>query len=196
MPVKKIKTPLSSSNDKEYQTILKSVAMAVAKEKALVAFPTETVYGLGANALDEESVRRIFTKKRRPLSDPVICHVATIEEADRLYSNDSLAVLDVLHCLQSHFWPGPLSLVAKASKLVPSIVTANTGYVAVRCPHNRVALDLIRLAGCPIAAPSCNRFGHISPSMADHVVKEFQSDEDELIVFDGGPCQVGIESTV
>jgi L-threonylcarbamoyladenylate synthase len=156
----------------------------------LVAFPTETVYGLGANALDAEAVARIYAVKRRPATSPLIVHVASTEMAQSL-------VLDwpeAAEHLARFFWPGPLTLVVKKNAAVPDIVTAGLSTVAVRMPAHPVAQALIRAAGVPLAAPSANRFGELSPTTADHVRNSLGSEVD--LVLDGGPCQVGIESTV
>lgn len=160
----------------------------------LVSFPTETVYGLGANGLDAKAVLNIFEAKGRPLTDPCILHVA---EAD-----DALPLLDlsdwergVFDALTAACWPGPLSIVARARPIVPRQVTASTDFVAVRCPNHPVALDLIRAAGVPLAAPSANRFGHISPTLPEHVFEDL-SHWRGLRILDGGACGVGIESTV
>lgn len=159
----------------------------------LVAFPTETVYGLGANALDARAVLNIFTTKGRPLTDPVICHVADAASGLKLIELHK-SLIPVYLKLTDSFWPGPLSLVGKAVPAIPSIVTANTGSVAVRCPKNDIALDLIRSAGVPIAAPSANKFGCISPTSWHHVSKAFK--DDNVAVLKGSSCSVGIESTV
>ncbi len=156
----------------------------------LVAFPTETVYGLGANALDPEAVARIYAVKGRPPTSPLIVHVASIEMAQALVASwpdnaDRLARL---------FWPGPLTLVLDKQPTIPSIVTAGLPTVGLRMPAHPIALALIRAAGVPLAAPSANRFTQLSPTTADHVRSSLGSDVD--CILDGGPCQVGIESTV
>eukprot|EP00388_Colpodella_angusta_P011229 GDKJ01028868.1.p1 GENE.GDKJ01028868.1~~GDKJ01028868.1.p1 ORF type:complete len:464 (+),score=99.52 GDKJ01028868.1:21-1412(+) len=163
------------------------------RDGGLVALPTETVYGLGANALDTRAVLSIFTTKGRPLTDPVICHVADAESGLQ-YIDLPDQLKAVYNRLTEKFWPGPLSLVGKARACIPSVVTANTGSVAVRCPNNEIALSLIRAAGVPIAAPSANKFGCISPTTWRHVAKAFS--EDKLSILKGPPCLVGIESTV
>jgi L-threonylcarbamoyladenylate synthase len=156
----------------------------------LVAFPTETVYGLGANALDEEAVARIYAVKGRPWASPLIVHVAD-EAMARSVTAEWPAVAQAL---AKRFWPGPLTLVLKKTTIVPSLVTAGLDTVGVRIPAHAVALDLIRRAGVPIAAPSANRFTQISPTTADHVAKGLGEGIDMIV--DGGPTQVGIESTV
>jgi L-threonylcarbamoyladenylate synthase len=161
----------------------------------LVAFPTETVYGLGANALDAAAVARIYAVKRRPLTSPLIVHVASTEMAQSLVADWPEAA----ERLARAFWPGPLTLVVqklviKKHPKIPDIVTAGLSTVALRMPAHPIAQALIRAADVPLAAPSANRFTELSPTTADHVRHSLGS-EVELIL-DGGPCQVGIESTV
>ncbi len=160
----------------------------------LVAFPTETVYGLGANALDAEAVARIYAVKRRPGTSPIIVHVASIEMAQSLVADWPEAA----DRLAQKFWPGPLTLVLEKQldkqPAIPAIVTANLSTVGLRMPAHPIALALIRAAGVPLAAPSANRFTQLSPTTADHVRRSLGSDLDYIL--DGGPCQVGIESTV
>jgi L-threonylcarbamoyladenylate synthase len=156
----------------------------------LVAFPTETVYGLGANALDPEAVARIYVAKGRPSNSPLIVHVASIEMAQSLVAKWS----DIADRLVRRFWPGPLTLVLDKHPTIPSIVTAGLPTVALRMPAHPIALALIRAAGVPLAAPSANRFTELSPTTAEHVQNGLGSDVD--LILDGGPCQVGIESTV
>ena len=160
------------------------------KEGKLVAFPTETVYGLGADATNEEAVKRIFSAKQRPFFDPLIVHIADLSQLDGLAKD----VSEQAYTLMRTFWPGPLTLVLKKSGNVPSLVTAGSETVAVRMPANALALSLIKASGIPIAAPSANRFGYTSPTTAAHV-KEQLGDRIEAIL-DGGACTVGIESTV
>ncbi|CAM9163862.1 unnamed protein product, partial [Hapterophycus canaliculatus] len=168
----------------------------------LVAFPTETVYGLGANALSEEAVLKIFQAKKRPLTDPLIVHVPDTASA--------LAVVDfegeggggakarrLLDLLGEKLWPGPLTLIVKAADVVPACVTAGTGFVGVRCPAHPITRQLLSLAGVPVAAPSANRFGHVSPTQAVHVLEDLGGSD--ILILDGdasGACGVGIESTV
>ena len=161
----------------------------------LVAFPTETVYGLGANALDAEAVARIYAVKRRPLTSPLIVHVASTEMAQALVADWPEAA----ERLARVFWPGPLTLVVKKlvvkkQSKIPDIVTAGLSTVAVRMPAHPIAQALIRAARVPLAAPSANRFTQLSPTTADHVRQSLGSEVD--LILDGGPCQVGIESTV
>jgi L-threonylcarbamoyladenylate synthase len=160
----------------------------------LVAFPTETVYGLGANALDAEAVARIFAVKRRPATSPLIVHVASIEMARSL----AAAWPEIADCLAQKFWPGPLTLVVEKRSAIPDIVTAGLSTVGLRMPAHPVAQALIKAAAIPLAAPSANRFTELSPTTAEHVrhglAGEIGTEVD--FVLDGGPCQVGIESTV
>ncbi len=156
----------------------------------LVAFPTETVYGLGALALDAGATRRIFEAKGRPAHNPVIAHVANTEQARRL----TAVWPEVAELLARHFWPGPLTLVLPKTAGVPDVVTAGGTTVAVRVPDHPVARALIEAAGQPVAAPSANRSMGVSPTRADHVLKTLNGRVD--MVLDGGACSGGIESTV
>ena len=156
----------------------------------LVAFPTETVYGLGADAFNPEAVARIFEVKRRPLHNPLIVHVSEQRQIQPLVTHISKTAKR----LMERFWPGPLTLVLPKADIVPDIVTAGNPTVAVRMPANPWARELIALSGCPIAAPSANAFGRTSPTTARHVEDQLHGWYDILI--DGGACRVGIESTV
>lgn len=155
----------------------------------LVAFPTETVYGLGANALDAAAVARIYEAKGRPETSPLIVHVASIEMARSIVTEWPPLAEE----LAKKWWPGPLTLVLPKKASIPDIVTAGLATVGVRMPNHPIALELIERAGVPIAAPSANRFGELSPTTAEHVRAAFG---DAVDVLDGGPTQVGIESTV
>jgi L-threonylcarbamoyladenylate synthase len=165
-------------------------AAAVLRAGGLVAFPTETVYGLGADALDAGAVARIFAAKGRPARNPLIVHVADTAAARALVS-DWPAAADAL---ARHFWPGPLTFVLPKRPDVPAIVTAGGPTVAVRVPAHPVALALLRAAGVPLAAPSANRSNYLSPTAAEHV-KRSLGDRVDLIL-DGGPTTGGLESTV
>ena len=165
-------------------------AASLLRAGRLVAFPTETVYGLGANALDELAVRRIFEAKGRPSTSPIIVHISSLEMVHSV-------VADWPHTAQQlarKFWPGPLTLVLKKQPAIPSIVTAGLDTVGVRMPSHPVALVLIEAAQLPIAAPSANRFTQLSPTTAAHVREGLGNRVDYIL--DGGPCTVGIESTV
>jgi L-threonylcarbamoyladenylate synthase len=170
-----------------------------------VAFPTETVYGLGANALSVQAVARIYEAKKRPDWDPLIVHVcdrAMVASicAPPLSSFRSAAEESAFpggstaETLMQKFWPGPLTLLLPRSQAVPNAVTAGRPFVGVRMPNHAIALELIRLAGVPIAAPSANLFGHTSPTTAEHVLADLDGRIDAVL--DGGPTGVGVESTV
>jgi L-threonylcarbamoyladenylate synthase len=166
------------------------LAAKILRSGGLVAFPTETVYGLGANALDSTAVARIFEAKGRPSYNPLIAHVADLPAAKRLTTEwPAIATL-----LAEAFWPGPLTLVLRKSGIVPDLVTAGLPTVAVRVPAHPVAGALLRVAGIPIAAPSANRFTELSPTTAAHVARAIGDRVD--LILDGGPTTVGIESTV
>jgi L-threonylcarbamoyladenylate synthase len=170
-------------------TLSISDAAAILRSGGLVAFPTETVYGLGANALDAEAVAKIFELKGRPQGSPLIVHVASTEMARGLVAEwPPLAAQ-----LAQRWWPGPLTLVLPKSPAIPDVVTAGLPTVGLRMPDHPLALELIREAGVPIAAPSANRFTELSPTTAEHVRAAFG---DAVAVLDGGPTRVGIESTV
>src|SRR5579875_2485874 len=165
-------------------------AARLIREGKLVAFPTETVYGLGANALDAEAVKRIYQAKERPWASPLIVHVADEQMARTVTAEWP----EIAQKLAARFWPGPLTLVLKKAEIVPDLVTAGLNSVGVRAPAHPVALDLIRRAGVPIAAPSANRFSEISPTTAEHVGASLGDRVD--MILDAGPTEVGIESTV
>ena len=156
----------------------------------LVVFPTETVYGLGADALQPQAIEGIFAAKGRPFSDPLIVHIADRNVLQTLVVN----VPPVAHKLVEAFWPGPLTLILPAGPHVPRLITAGLPTVAIRMPRHPIALALIRAAGTPIAAPSANRFMHVSPTTAQHVLADLNGRVP--LILDGGPCEVGVESTV
>jgi L-threonylcarbamoyladenylate synthase len=162
----------------------------IIREGGLVAFPTETVYGLGANGLDGEAVRRIFEAKGRPGDNPLILHVAKKNDVKKLWTQIPARAM----ALMDTFWPGPLTLVFNRSSAVPDEVTASLPTVAVRMPDHKTALALIREAGVPIAAPSANTSGRPSPTTAQHVRDDMEGKID--LIIDGGPCRYGLESTV
>ncbi len=155
----------------------------------LVAIPTETVYGLAANALDARACRAIFKAKGRPANDPLIVHVTGLAQAEQLAEFNPAA-----RRLAWRFWPGPLTLVLPKKSCVPGIVTAGGKTVALRAPAHPLARRLLRLAGIPLAAPSANLFGYISPTLASHVTDGLGRRIKHVL--DGGPCPVGVESTV
>lgn len=158
-----------------------------------VAFPTETVYGLGADALDSAAVAGIFAAKQRPSWDPLIVHIAGVSQLGQV-AEISTDLSQRVHALAAAFWPGPLTLLLPRSAAIPDAVTAGRPLVGVRIPAHPVALELLRLAGVPIAAPSANTFGHTSPTTADHVLADLAGMIDAVV--DGGPTSVGVESTV
>lgn len=169
---------------------LLALAGAVVRAGGLVAFPTETVYGLGANALDETAVSHIFSAKERPANDPVIVHIADMGQLPLI----SDAIPPIAHELAARFWPGPLTLIVPKSPAIPLNVTAGRDTVAVRWPSHTVARALIEAAGVPIAAPSANRFSRPSPTSAAHVAEDLDGRVD--IILDAGPVTIGLESTI
>ncbi|HTW63425.1 MAG TPA: L-threonylcarbamoyladenylate synthase [Bryobacteraceae bacterium] len=172
------------------KTICLNKAAELIRAGELVAFPTETVYGLGANALDPAAIERIYAAKGRPATSPLIVHVASIEMARSLV----LEWPERAEKLAAKFWPGPLTLVLPKQPHVPDRLTAGLNTVGVRMPAHPIALALIREAGVPIAAPSANPFTQLSPTTAQHVRDALESHV--ALVLDGGPSKVGIESTV
>ena len=168
-------------------------AAEVLRAGGTVAFPTETVYGLGANALDSTAVGKIFAAKERPGWDPVIVHVCDLEMIKRV-AEISASQTARVEALMATFWPGPLTLLLPRTSAVPDAVTAGRPLVGVRMPAHSVALELIRRAGVPVAAPSANRFGRISPTTAAHVLEDLDGRIDAVL--DGGATSVGVESTV
>ncbi len=170
-------------------------AAAIIRAGGLVAFPTETVYGLGADAASAAAVARIFEAKQRALNDPLIVHVeperwSTVADAARLTSAQHRRV----ETLAKAFWPGPLTLVLPRRAHLPALLSAGLDSVAVRVPDHPIAQALIARSGCAIAAPSANRFGHVSPTTAAHVLSDLDGRID--LVLDGGPTRIGVESTV
>jgi L-threonylcarbamoyladenylate synthase len=165
------------------------VAARLIRDGKLVAFPTETVYGLGADALNAMAVAKIFELKERPSFDPLIIHIADLNDIKKLVSVSD----ERIYKLAEKFWPGPLTMVLPKTDLVPDIVTSGLSTVGLRMPANAMALQLIQQAGCPVAAPSANKFGRISPTTADHVRKKLPEVD---YILDGGKTSVGIESTI
>ena len=166
-----------------------SQAAQIIKDGGLVAFPTETVYGLGANALNPFAVAKIFELKERPSFDPLIVHIASFEDLHIL----STGICENVMRLAKHFWPGPLTIVLPKSSIVPDIVTSGLDTVGIRMPNNSIALELIKQSNCPIAAPSANKFGQLSQVNAHHLKKQLPNFD---YVLDGGNTSVGIESTI
>jgi L-threonylcarbamoyladenylate synthase len=167
-----------------------SAAVDVLRRGGLVAFPTETVYGLGADAANPEAVERIFVAKGRPRSHPVIVHLAEPAAAKEWAAE----VPDFANALADAFWPGPLTLVLPRSDLVPDAVTGGLPTVGLRVPAQPLALELLSAFGAGVAAPSANRFGRVSPTRAEHVRADLGAAVD--LILDGGPCPVGVESTI
>src|SRR5262249_20285929 len=165
-------------------------AAALLREGLLVAFPTETVYGLGADATNPRAVSAIFAAKERPASDPLIVHIADLEQ----FASVVAETLPLALRLAERFWPGPLTLVLPRAEGIPLNVTAGGPTVGVRMPSSVVAQKLLRAAGIPVAAPSANRFMRTSPTTAAHVLADLDGRIDCML--DGGPCAVGVESTV
>ncbi len=176
--------PLSPERDVIVQ------AAELLRRGELVVFPTETVYGLGADALQSAALAGIFRAKGRPLNDPLIVHIASLSELATVTSG----MPEVARRLAAAFWPGPLTLILPRGARVPSIVTAGLETVAVRMPAHPVARELIQALGSPIAAPSANRFMHTSPTTAQHVLADLRGRVS--LILDGGPCVVGVESTI
>lgn len=165
-------------------------AAQILKDGGLVAFPTETVYGLGANALDEEAAKRIYAAKGRPSDNPLIAHISCAEELEALVEEISPGGRK----LMDRFWPGPLTIIFKKSGIVPYGITGGLDTVAVRMPSDPIASRLIALAGVPVAAPSANTSGRPSPTTADHVYQDMNG-RIEMII-DGGQVGIGVESTI
>ena len=176
-------TPTNSDSDVQVGR-----AADILRSGGLVAFPTETVYGLGADAADEEAVKKIFALKGRPADHPVIVHLASVATL-----GDWAEVPGIAYALAEAFWPGPLTLILKRRAWVPDVVTGGQATVGLRVPAHPVALALLRRFGGGVAAPSANRFGRVSPTTAAHVRAEFG---DVVPVLDGGACRVGLESTI
>jgi len=185
-----LRTVILKVNREEPEIDRIRAAAEIIRKGGLVAFPTETVYGLGADALNPEAVARIYTAKNRPPDNPIIVHVASRDEACRLTEE----VPANARKLMDTFWPGPLTLVLKASGLVPRITTGGLDTVAVRMPGLKVTLALIAESGAPIAAPSANLAGRPSPTTAEHVRQDLDGRID--LILDAGPTKVGVESTV
>ncbi len=165
-------------------------AAEIIRRGGIVAFPTETVYGLGADAFNPFAVARVFEVKKRPSFDPLIVHVADPIDAKKLAKE----IPSNAKKLIEKFWPGPLTIVVLKEENIPDIVTAGLPSLAIRMPNHPMALALIKESKCPIAAPSANVFGYLSPTTAEHV--RDQLDDQVDLILDGGPCPVGVESTI
>ncbi len=180
-----MKTIISKPSTTSYEK-----AGELIREGKLVAFPTETVYGIGANAMDSQAVKSIFKVKGRPVDNPLIVHICEKGDVFKYAKNIS----EDANILMDKFWPGPLTIVLEKKELVPDTITAGLGTVAIRMPENEVALNIIRHAGVPVAAPSANISGKPSPTNAAHVIEDLDGKVDMII--DGGCCDIGLESTV
>jgi len=165
-------------------------AAKILRQGGIVAIPTETVYGLAGNAFDETAVAKIFAVKERPFFDPLIAHIAEIEEVENLAAE----IPKNAKLLAEKFWPGPLTLVLPKKEKVPNLTTGGLSTVAVRMPKKQIARDIIKLAGFPLAAPSANKFQHLSPTSAEHVLEQLSGKIDGIV--NGGFCEIGLESTV
>jgi len=184
-------------------------AAQIIRAGGLVAFPTETVYGLGANALDAAACAGIYAAKQRALNDPLIVHIDAHETIESLVAKGWVGEIEheelsiekaghnrksAINNLKSHFWPGPLTLVLPRGRAIPAIVSSGRDTVAIRMPAHAIAQALIQASGVPIAAPSANRFGHVSPTTAQHVLDDLDGRID--LILDGGSTDIGVESTV
>lgn len=177
-----------NSNNPQQSTIAKCTT--ILKNGGIVAFPTETVYGLGADGLNPKAIKKIFKVKNRPFDNPLIFHIANKQDIEILAKH----IPEITQKLIKKFWPGPLTLILKKSKTIPQIATGKQDTVALRMPSNKIALSLIKSLGHPIVAPSANLFGKPSPTMAKHVFDDLNGKID--IIIDGGQTRIGIESTV
>jgi L-threonylcarbamoyladenylate synthase len=166
------------------------IATTLLEKGEVIGLPTETVYGLAGNALREDSVLKIFTTKNRPAFDPLICHTNSIEKVQQWVQPIPKKILE----LASYFWPGPLTLLLKKKTVIPDLTTSGLDTVAFRIPNHPIALELLSNLAFPVAAPSANPFGYVSPTSADHVYKQLGAKIPYIL--DGGSCAVGIESTI
>jgi len=172
-----------------------SYAAKIIREGGLVAFPTETVYGLGADALNPKAVKGIFKAKKRPMDDPIIVHIYSNKEVYKLVNEDKVKRLKkIIEKLMKNFWPGPLTLILKKSEIVPEVVTAGLETIAIRMPSHPIARELIKFSKTSIAAPSANLFGKPSPTKAEHVKEDLYGRIN--LIIDGGETNIGVESTV
>jgi L-threonylcarbamoyladenylate synthase len=184
-----MKTELIKVKSKNKNNVLSKAADLI-KKGEIVAFPTETVYGLGANAFNDSAIQKIFIAKGRPSDNPLIVHISDLDQLKDLVE----FVPQKAKLLMKKYWPGPLTIVMKKSSLVPLSVTAGLDTVAVRMPSNKIALELIKKANVPIAAPSANSSTKPSPTMAKHVLEDLNGKVP--LILDGGNCDIGVESTV
>ena len=187
---KRVKTEVLRINSKKPDDVIIERASSLIRSGEIVAFPTETVYGLGANALDPLAISKIYQIKGRPSDNPLIVHIGDLNMLSGLVSTIPPREMRMI----KKFWPGPITLIFKKSKSVPKITTGGLGTVAVRMPRNKIALALIKRSGLPIAAPSANLSGKPSPTNASHVKEDL--DGKVKLILDGGRTEIGIESTV
>jgi L-threonylcarbamoyladenylate synthase len=185
-----MKTVILDARANESAAVAAAAQMLLAKE--IVALPTETVYGLAGIALEPESVAKIFEAKTRPCFDPLIVHIASFDWLHSLISGSASEL--IAERLMQKFWPGPLTILFPRSALVPELVTAGLDEVAIRMPGHPLFLAVLREVGKPLAAPSANRFGRVSPTLAEHVLEEL--DGRIPLILDGGPTDFGVESTI
>jgi len=167
-----------------------SKAVALLKADKLVAIPTETVYGLAGNIYSEKAIKSIFETKKRPFFNPLIVHIASVKQLEDIVSH----VPEKAKLLAKAFWPGAMTLVLKKQSIIPDLITAGKDTVAVRVPNHPITLKLLKQLPFPLAAPSANPFGSISPTKPEHVARYFKNDIDQVL--DGGVCSNGIESTI
>jgi len=186
-----MKTEITKVDPNYFSDDLLVKAGEIIRSGGLVAFPTETVYGLGANALDPAACDSVFEAKMRPHDNPLIVHVLTPSDFSKFADTDNQPLLSKL---SRRFMPGPLTVILPKKKIIPDSVTVGLSTVALRCPSHPVARALIRVSGCPIAAPSANLSGRPSPTEASHVIEDMNGKIPMII--DGGECEVGLESTV
>jgi len=187
-----MKTKLIKTENDDFSALCE--AAEIIKNGGLVAMPTETVYGLGANALDAAACRKIFEAKGRPGDNPLIIHICDFESLDRYTNITDIEDKELVYRLSKAFMPGPVTMVLPKADIIPSEVTAGLDTVAIRFPIHKAARELIRLSGVPIAAPSANRSGSPSPTCAKHVMDDMNGRID--MVIDGGECEIGLESTI
>ncbi|MBU1246041.1 MAG: L-threonylcarbamoyladenylate synthase [Nanoarchaeota archaeon] len=185
-----MKTKIIKINPEKLEISKVKIAAETLRKGGLVAFPTETVYGLGADALNSEAIKKIFEAKGRPIDNPLIVHIADKKEVYRL----AREVPREAEKLINKFWPGPLTIILKKSNIVSDIITAGLDSVAIRMPNNKIALTLIKKSKVPIVAPSANLSGKPSPTMAEHVIQDLYGKIE--IIIDGGETDIGVESTV
>lgn len=185
-----MKTRVFQITDPAVQKTDVCAAAEILRSGGLVGLPTETVYGLGANGLNEDAVRAIFEAKGRPQDNPLILHIPDADWLERFCCD----IPDAAYALAEHFWPGPLTMILKRREIVPNVTTGGLDTVGMRCPDHAVTLAIIEAAGVPVAAPSGNISGRPSPTCARHMIEDMDGRIDGIV--DGGACGVGVESTI